>query len=122
MMARWLIIVASIVLAGCGDATEGQPEGEKQLLPSDPLLASLYQRSCRNCHAIVASGAPQTGDALAWEPRLAKGMSALVDNVIAGYGTMPRGGLCPQCTREQQAALIEFMATPAQPANAGASE
>ena len=35
-----------------------------------------YDKSCKLCHATGTANAPKTGDAAAWEPRLAKGMDA----------------------------------------------
>lgn len=72
-----------------------------------------YQASCFACHSTGAAGAPKTGDAAAWEPRLAKGMDALVESVKKGMGAMPPTGLCADCTDEQYRALIEYMAAPA---------
>ena len=51
-----------------------------------------YAASCGACHAVAVAGAPKTGDAAQWEPRLAKGMEALVSSVKNGLGIMPPGG------------------------------
>ena len=72
-----------------------------------------YQSSCFACHFSGAAGAPKTGDAEAWAPRLEKGMEALIAAVRNGMGAMPPTGLCASCTDEEYQALIEFMATPA---------
>lgn len=72
-----------------------------------------YQSSCFACHSSGAAGAPKTHDVAAWEPRMAKDMSALVDTVKNGMGGMPPTGLCADCTDEEYAELIEFMAKPA---------
>ena len=73
-----------------------------------------YDKSCKVCHASGAAGAPLTGDAAAWEPRLAKGMEVLVVSVNAGLNAMPPKGMCFDCTDADYAALIEYMAAPAQ--------
>ena len=78
--------------------------------PSEPEIAAIYERSCRSCHTIAASGAPLTGDKLAWAPRMDKGMDVLVDSVINGFGGMPPFGLCMDCSAQQFEALIQFMA------------
>jgi cytochrome c5 len=80
------------------------------LVPADKALADIYQRSCRSCHTIAATGAPLTGDAGAWAARMDRGMDAMVDSVINGSGGMPPLGLCMDCTAEQFEALIRFMA------------
>ena len=72
-----------------------------------------YQASCFACHSTGAAGAPKTHDVAAWESRMAKGMPALVGAVKSGLNGMPPTGLCADCTDEEYAALIEFMAAPA---------
>jgi cytochrome c5 len=73
-----------------------------------------YNKSCVVCHASGAANAPKTGDAAAWEPRLAKGMDALVAAVANGMNAMPPKGMCYDCTDEDYKALIEYMAKPAE--------
>ena len=73
-----------------------------------------YNKSCVFCHASGAANAPKTGDAAAWEPRLAKGMDGLVKSVETGMNAMPPKGMCADCTADEYRALIEFMAEPAQ--------
>lgn len=73
-----------------------------------------YNKSCAVCHASGAANAPKTGDAAAWEPRLAKGMDALVASVSTGMNAMPPKGMCFDCSDEDYKALIEYMAKPAE--------
>lgn len=80
-------------------------------LPTDEDLADLYSYSCQSCHAVPASGAPQSGDKSAWQPRLKKGIDQLLDNTIDGYKGMPALGSCPNCTAEDFVALINFMSS-----------
>ena len=68
--------------------------------------------SCGACHAYAVAGAPKTGDAAQWEPRLAKGMEALVSSVRNGLGVMPAGGMCTTCSDDDYKALITYMSTP----------
>lgn len=102
------------LLAGCGDEGGAQARtGDPQAMPTDAALAQLYAASCRQCHANPSAGAPLTGDAAAWAPRLAKGMDTLLEHSINGFQGMPPMGLCMQCSAEEFQALIEFMsATP----------
>ncbi|RCH36970.1 cytochrome C oxidase, cbb3-type, subunit III family protein [Pseudomonas aeruginosa] len=72
-------------------------------------MAQVYSASCKLCHANPASGAPLTGDAAAWAPRLAQGIDTLLDHSINGYKGMPPMGMCMQCSEEQFRALIDFM-------------
>jgi len=73
-----------------------------------------YNKSCAVCHATGAANAPKTGDAAAWEPRMAKGMEALVASVSNGMNAMPPKGMCFDCSDEDYMALIEYMAKPAE--------
>jgi cytochrome c5 len=110
-----LVPVLITVLTGCSEAPD---EGAKnavplaQRLPDNAELAAIYQQSCANCHAVVGSQAPLTGEAT-WQPRLTKGLDVLLANTINGFNGMPPLGMCFQCDETQFRALIEFMATPA---------
>ena len=73
-----------------------------------------YDKSCKVCHASGAAGAPKTGDVAAWEPRMAKGMDAMVLSVSNGLNAMPPKGMCYDCSADDYMALIEYMAAPAQ--------
>ena len=73
-----------------------------------------YQRSCFACHSTGAAGAPKTGDVAAWQPRMEKGMDAMVQSVKTGLNAMPATGLCADCTDDEYKALIEYMAAPAE--------
>jgi cytochrome c5 len=110
----WLLLTV-IVLSGCGQSSStasafGEAQS-RQLRPSAPELAAIYDRSCRSCHTLAATGAPLTGDTAAWAPRMDKGMDVLLQNVINGSGRMPPLGLCMDCTPEQFTVLIQFMAS-----------
>ena len=114
-MPRIFALLLLITLPGCGEqaASPGAAaeNASRQLNPGDQAIAEIYQRSCRSCHTVAATGAPLTGDGAAWRPRLDKGMSTLLDNVINGFAGMPPFGLCMDCDVEQFEALIQFMAT-----------
>ncbi len=109
-----LVALCLVALQGCGDGPGDAPAAEatsRSLQPKDPALAAIYQRSCASCHTVAATGAPLTGDRSTWEPRMAKGMAALVDSVVNGFGGMPPFGLCMDCDAAQFEALTRFMAT-----------
>ncbi len=94
------IIAAALVL--CASSAMAEVDMDK------------YNKSCAVCHATGAANAPKTGDAAAWEPRLAKGMEALVASVDKGMNAMPPKGMCFDCSADDYKALIEFMAKPAE--------
>lgn len=113
---RVLIALLVITLYGCSDRSYAPPgisvSQSKQYVPQDTDLALIYNRSCRSCHTVAATGSPLTGDTAAWVPRMDKGMTVLLDNVVNGYGGMPPLGLCMDCDADQFEALIHFMAAP----------
>lgn len=75
-------------------------------------VAGTYQMSCFACHSTGAAGAPKTGDAAAWESRMAKGMDAVVANAINGLNAMPPKGMCMTCSDSDLRALVEYMLNP----------
>ncbi|MES2662488.1 MAG: c-type cytochrome [Pseudomonadota bacterium] len=96
---------ASIILLGCSAVIQAE---EKTAPPAK------YAASCAACHSNDAVGAPKTGDAAAWAPRLKKGNDALLTSVKNGLGVMPAGGMCADCTDAEYLELIKFMSTPAE--------
>ena len=60
-----------------------------------------YNKSCLICHAAGVANAPKTGDAAAWEPRLAKGIDVLIQSVEKGLNAMPPKGMCNDCSAEE---------------------
>lgn len=71
-----------------------------------------YKRACFACHQVGVGKAPKSFDVKAWEPALNKGMDTMVNNVIKGLGTMPPGGMCRGCSKEELEALIIYMSSP----------
>ncbi|MBB1518651.1 c-type cytochrome [Aquipseudomonas guryensis] len=70
---------------------------------------AVYAKACAACHNGQLPMAPKRGDKAAWEPRLAKGMDALVTSVTNGLNAMPPRGLCMDCTAEDYQAVIKVM-------------
>jgi cytochrome c5 len=108
---RFAFLAIVLALAACG---QDQPTPSAAELatrhPADPHLDSLYQTSCKACHANPESGAPPVGFAQAWKPRLAKGDAVLLAHVVEGFNGMPAGGQCFSCTSDDYRALIRFLA------------
>lgn len=48
----------------------------------------VYKAQCTACHAAGAAGAPKTGDASAWAPRIKTGFDALWQSALKGKGAM----------------------------------
>ncbi len=49
----------------------------------------VYKAQCTACHGAGVAGAPKTGDAAAWAPRLKAGFDALLHSAVKGKGAMP---------------------------------
>ena len=73
----------------------------------DPKPSTPVRAVCASSGAIPT--APKRGDKAAWEPRLAKGMDALVLSVTNGLNAMPPRGLCMDCSAEDYQAVIKLM-------------
>ena len=108
---RLLSLVAAIVLAGCSQPDSSSSDSGTQAAEAGPRSGEeVYQRSCFSCHAAGLSGAPKTGDADAWGPRIEKGMDVMLQGTIDGIPpAMPAKGLCMDCTDEELMAAIEYM-------------
>ena len=78
--------------------------------PEPPALAALYDRSCKTCHGLGNRGAPLVGRIADWAPRrAARGVDGLLASVKKGRGAMPPGGLCPDCSDDDDRRIIAFM-------------
>ncbi len=111
---RALCLTVLLMLTACGEPSQQKAPSTPMpaastLKPADAALASLYEQSCKACHANPASGAPQAGDRAAWQPRVAQGMGTLIDHTVNGYKGMPPLGSCMDCGEDEFAALIAFM-------------
>ena len=69
----------------------------------------VYQTACFACHMTGVAEAPKPDDPAAWEPRLAQGMSGLIQSAAAGKGAMPPKGGFAHLTETDLRNAIEFM-------------
>jgi cytochrome c5 len=72
--------VGSVVLA--------QASGPRTLKSGE----EVYKLACGACHTAGVAGAPKTGDAAAWAPRIRQGYETLVTHAVAGFKAMPAKG------------------------------
>lgn len=107
--AFWLGL---LLLTACGQ--EGTPPASTP--PADPrgaLGEATYRQVCANCHRMGVAGAPRTGDAAAWAPRLAKGREVLYRHAIEGFtgeqGVMPAKGGRRDLSDEAVTAAVDHM-------------
>ena len=100
-----------IVIAGSVTFTSVANESQLAQLTDGFNAQQKYMASCFACHSTGAAGAPKVGAGMSaeWEPRLEKGLDAVVQNAINGINTMPAKGLCFDCTDEDLRAIVEYM-------------
>ena len=79
-IAERLRPVGSVVLA--------QASGPRTLKSGE----EVYKQACAACHTTGAAGAPKTGDAAAWAPRIKQGYEVLVTHAVEGFRAMPAKG------------------------------
>lgn len=70
---------------------------------------AVYDQFCFACHATGVGGAPLLGDAAQWQPRIDKGMDALMATTRNGLNAMPLMGTCMNCSEEELHAAVTYM-------------
>lgn len=99
---RLNVVSASAANTGTGGVAVALKDGE-----------TVYTAVCAVCHAAGIAGAPRTGDADAWQARIAKGLAVLVGNAINGTqgkgGVMPARGGNPALRDEEVKSAVEYM-------------
>lgn len=117
-------LVAAALLAGCGEQSKVDPELTATLIqpvarveiqavtvaPGSRTGEQIVKAICGACHDSGAVGAPKTGDAAAWGPRLALGHNALTASVIAGKGAMPARGGSSDLTDTEVKRAVAYLA------------
>ena len=106
-MKKVPVLLASLTLAMATSLANAEARGGEE----------IYQKACMACHANGAAGAPKTGDAAAWEARVAaRGADGMLATVktgkLGGDGNpiaMPPMAMCMDCTDEEFQAVIDYM-------------
>ncbi len=92
-----------VTLAGIQANSSAAPGDMANMSPRQ-----LYEGACMACHASGVAGAPKTGDAAAWQPRMGDGIDGLLSRAISGKGAMPpKGG--STYSDEQLRSIIEYI-------------
>jgi len=94
----------SVCRAGddCGNAAAAVASG--------PLSGQqVYDQFCFACHNAGVGGAPRLGDAGQWQPRIDKGMDALMASTLNGINAMPAKGTCMNCSDDELQAAVDYM-------------
>ena len=71
---------------------------------------AVYTLSCGACHAAGVAGAPKTGDAAAWTPRIKQGFDVMVKHAVEGIKAMPAKGGNSDLDAVEVARAVAFMA------------
>lgn len=87
----------SDALAAEALAARIQPVGTVSLKAAGGAAAlrtgqEVYQAACTACHAAGVAGAPKSGDAAAWAPRIKTGYETLLNSALKGKGAMAAQG------------------------------
>ena len=70
---------------------------------------AVYNQYCFACHMAGVAGAPKFADAVAWAPRLEKGIDVLYASTINGINAMPAKGTCMTCSDDDLKATVDYM-------------
>ena len=101
--------VGEVYIAGESEP-EAAPAADATVTAAGPLTGEqVYNNHCLACHGTGAAGAPKTGDAAAWAPRIAAGMDSLLANATNGLNAMPPKGLCMACSDAELQGAVEYM-------------
>lgn len=69
----------------------------------------VYDQFCFLCHATGVSQAPLFGDLEQWQPRIDKGVDALVATSLEGFNLMPPMGACMSCSEAEMRGAVQYM-------------
>ena len=90
------------------------PTNQEAPQPTEPVATvgpgeGLYNSVCQACHVAGVAGAPKTGDAPAWAPRISNGKDYLYNSVINGKNMMPARGGATNASDDDIKAAVDFM-------------
>ena len=71
---------------------------------------AVYTLSCGACHTAGVAGAPKTGDAGVWAPRIKQGFDVMVKHAVEGFKAMPAKGGNSDLDNVEVARAVAFMA------------
>jgi cytochrome c5 len=114
--------VGQVAIAGADNSGLRDPGGPRMAAAAPAAAAQpakelsgeeVYKGACTACHGAGIAGAPKTGDAAAWAPRVAQGMDTLVTHAIEGFqgqaGYMPPRGGFANLTDQQVRDAVQYM-------------
>ena len=78
----------------------------------------VYNAACISCHGGGIGGAPKTGDAASWGPRVSQGMDVLNQHALEGFqgdaGYMPAKGGRIDLSDDEIIAAVQYLVDEAQ--------
>ncbi len=100
------------------DLTEAGPQvaAAEEPKPVETAMTGpqVYNEACIACHGAGIGGAPEFGNAEAWEPRIEQGIDTLIQHALHGYqgqtGFMPPKGGRLDLSDEEVANAVRYMA------------
>ena len=116
--------VGQVAIAGSDNAGIRDPGGPRPAADTGSHAAAaqpaadldgeaIYKAACAACHSAGIAGAPKTGDAAGWGPRLEKGVDALTQRAIQGFqgpaGYMPPRGGHSHLSDQQVRDAVQYM-------------
>ena len=101
LFATMPLIAGALIVSACSDPSTAKTPKMPRF--DDPELAagrSTWMGTCRNCHLVGVAGAPAVTNQAAWQPRIDKGLPALISSAMNGINDPetgkprmpPRGG------------------------------
>ena len=102
------------ITARLTDKADTTPTNQEAPQPTEPVATvgpgeGLYNSVCQACHVAGVAGAPKTGDAAAWAPRISNGKDYLYNSVINGKNMMPARGGATNASDDDIKAAVDFM-------------
>ncbi len=102
------------ITARLTDKANATPTNQEAPQPTEPVASvgpgeGLYNSVCQACHVAGVAGAPKTGDAAAWAPRISNGKDYLYNSVINGKNMMPARGGATNASDDDIKAAVDFM-------------
>ncbi len=98
-----------------GDAcASGAPVAAAAVPAAARSADEIYNTVCAACHGTGAAGAPKTGDAAAWGPRIAQGKDTLYTHAIGGFNMMPPKGTCGNCSDDEIKSVVDLLVSKSQ--------
>lgn len=114
--------VGQVAIAGEDNSGLPAPGAGSAAPVEDPAPAQMaaemsgdevYKTACAACHTAGIAGAPKTGDAAAWAPRIEQGIDTLSTHAINGFqgkaGYMPPKGGRTDLSDDAVRSAVEYM-------------